>query len=80
MPRNKVPVSRRALVQRVNRALATQGQQLKSHPGRPGVGARDAGRYFIVTGDAVKRRDVDLVALARKLGVLKPYEQLAEEP
>ena len=80
MGKNRVPVTRRALVQRVNRALATQGQRLKSHAGRPGVGARDIGRYFIVAGDVVKHRYVNLEQLGRKLGALKPYEQLAEEP
>ena len=79
MRKDRVPVQRRALVQRLKRALAKQSQALKAHAGRPGVGAKHLGRYYITSGDAVVRRNVDLVTLARKLGALQPYEELVED-
>jgi hypothetical protein len=38
------------------------------------------GWYFITDGDRVVRTHVDLEAYARELGVLEPWEELAEVP
>ena len=82
MRKDRVPVTRRAMLQRLKRILARQGETLKAHPGRPGdepgIGERHVGRYFIVTDGKVTRRDVDVEALARKVGALQPYEELVD--
>jgi hypothetical protein len=72
----KIPVSNRALRQRVNRALKKDGKVLK---GRPGRGPR--GQYYVVslTRNVVVKRDVDPEALGRELGVLAPYEEVRDE-
>ncbi len=72
----KIPVSWRALTQRVNRALRQEGKLLK---GRPGRGPK--GRYYLVslTRNVVLRQDVDPEALGRELGVLAPYEEVGKE-
>jgi hypothetical protein len=74
----KVPVTKRALIQRVNRALAKDGEQLKATKGAQAQ--LDLGEFYVVdvSLNAVSRKDVDLEKLARELGVLKPYEALAE--
>ena len=71
-----VPVSRRALFQRINRALAKKGGRLRAYcGGRP---EPSLGEFYIVDTD----RDLpiegncDLKELGKRLGVLKPYERL----
>ncbi len=68
-----MPVTARALIQRINRKLTAEGQRLKAPRGRP-----HGGDYFIVhvTRHAVTRTDVDLEALGRELGALQPWERL----
>jgi len=75
----RVPVTRRALIQRVNRALAKDGEQLKATKGTQAQ--LDLGDFYVIdiSGNSVSRKDVDLEKLARELGVLKPYEALAAE-
>ena len=70
-------ISRRALVTRINRALAKQGQALRRcrqssrwHPDLGDYYAVDLGRNGIVD------THVDLVAKGRELGVLRPSERL----
>ena len=66
----KVPVTVRALVQRINRALASDGKRLRGTRGRgPGV-------YYVVSGSRVTQSAVNLEALGRKLGVLYAWETL----
>lgn len=74
----KVPVTKRALIQRVNRALAKDGEQLKATKGAQAQ--LDLGEFYVVdvSGNSVSRKDVDLEKLARELGALKPYEALAD--
>jgi mRNA-degrading endonuclease HigB of HigAB toxin-antitoxin module len=74
----KVPVTRRALIQRVNRALEKNGEQLKATKGAQAQ--LDLGEFYVVdvSGNSVSRKDVDLERLARELGALKPYETLAD--
>jgi hypothetical protein len=71
----KIPVSRRALIQRVNRALRKLGKALK---GRPGRGT--PGRYYLLDlkRNTVTGQDVDPEALARDLGVLAEYEEVRD--
>lgn len=77
--RSKVPITHRALVQRINRVLAKEGEQLKSYRG--GKWDSDLGRYYIIdlNRNVLVRGDVDLEALGRKLKVLAEYEAIEEE-
>jgi hypothetical protein len=73
-----VPVNRRALITRINRALFTHDQQVFIARGDTAIAAvgkfrsRDDRRNFVV------QRDIDFEDYARKLGVLADYEKLAE--
>lgn len=72
-----VPVTRRALFQRVNRALEKEGRCLRTFRG--GSKAGDwLGDLFIVDVklNVPVEGDCDLEELARELGVLKPFERL----
>ncbi len=68
-------VSKRALVQRINRQLRKQDEMLKA-----GRGA-NAGEYYRVDTDRnfLIEEDVDLAKLGRELGVLAAYERLTED-
>jgi hypothetical protein len=69
-----ITVNRRALVGRVERALAKQGREL--HVDR----RSNQLRFYLVDTkkQAVVDTDVDLEALAREVGAMKTWEQLAE--
>lgn len=74
----KVPVSVRALYQRINRKLrATKGgETLKATRGNK---FRDhLGDFYMVSAktNMLVENDVDLSVLGKKLGVLKPWETL----
>ena len=74
-----IPITKRALLQRVNRALNKDDRQLKK-----AVGAKlqqNVGEYYVVDlrRNAVAMLDVDPVELARKLDVLQPWERVANE-
>jgi hypothetical protein len=76
MPRKSptIAVNRRALVARIERALAKQDREL--HVDRIGNKLR---LYLVDTKkQAVVDTDVDLEALAREVGAMKPWERLAE--
>jgi hypothetical protein len=75
----KAGVSLRALLARINRKLAQQGEKVvKSRP-------RDfttLGEWFVVNvnpGHYVVRPDVDLEQLGQELGVLRPWEALDKQ-
>lgn len=71
----KVPVTERALIQRINRVLAKDDKVLKaSRNSDPSTG-----RYFIidVNINGITATNCDLEALGRELEVLKPFEELA---
>jgi hypothetical protein len=73
----KVPISMRALVQRINRALP-DGQQLKTPRGH----ARSSLGDFYVLNIArswIVKHHVDPVALARELECLQPWEEVVGE-
>lgn len=74
----KVPVTTRALVQRINRALAKDEEQLRK--ARTAQTAAAVGDFYVVDlrRNVVAYQHVDLEALGRKLGVLQPYETLAD--
>jgi hypothetical protein len=68
----KVPITKRALVQRINRHLRKRNEALRGKRGP------NTGEYYLVD---FKRNTLieDAVAvetLGRELGVLKPYERL----
>jgi hypothetical protein len=74
-----VPVTVRALLQRVNRALDSDGRVLKSSRG---ARAEEAlGRFYVIDQrrNVIVDKAVDLEAFARKLGALKEYEHLVDE-
>ena len=64
-----VPLTERALVQRLRRALAKDGARLLVN--------RSDDRYFIVNDrNAITDSDVDLVGLAKTRGLLQPWERV----
>ena len=74
--REKVPVSERAVIQRINRVLDKKGEVLKKTRGAQAV--VDVGDYYILnsSANAVIRHDVNVEALAKSLDVLADYEEL----
>jgi hypothetical protein len=72
----KAPVSMRAIIQRINRKLTADGEMLRAARGERAQ--LDLGDYFVVdlSRNAVVTPHASPVALARKLGVLKPWERL----
>ena len=71
----KVPVTKRALVQRINRKLAASGEAIKA--ARGGRQRRELGDFYRlnVNRNTLVAKDVDPEALARELGVLHPWER-----
>ena len=72
-----VPVTVRALTQRLNRVLAQDGKELKKTRGAPAI--RDLGAYYVCSSDSVLSHHVDLETLGRQLGALEAYERLIVE-
>jgi hypothetical protein len=76
--RQRVPVSERALTQRINRHLVHDDKALVKS--RQGSAARREGYgewYTIDTRrNQADRGDIDLEKFARELGVLRPWEYL----
>jgi hypothetical protein len=71
-----VPVTQRAVVQRLSRRLEADGKVLKK---ARGAYAADAlGDYFVLRNGSVINHHVDLEAFARESGALAEYEQLIE--
>jgi hypothetical protein len=68
----KVPVTRRALIQRLNRHLAADGLVLKSMRGRAPRG------HFVLNPKTSKIEFVDPEAYARKCRVLGDWEEVVE--
>lgn len=73
---DKVPVTKRAIAQRINRVLQRRNERLKAVLG--GAARSRLGDYCVVDLDekAVIRGNVDLAELARECGVLKDYEEI----
>jgi hypothetical protein len=80
----KVPVSERALLQRVNRRLAKDNEQLRTARGfRDGLYRHEdstLGRYYAVdlSRNVVTAAHIDLEKWGRELEVLKPWEVLQD--
>lgn len=74
-----VPVTRRALIARINRTLRKQDETLKAVRG-DGRARQELGDYYILDAAHVRilRANVDLAAIGTELGVLAPYEKLED--
>jgi len=72
-----VPVTVRALSQRINRLLAVKGEELKKTRGTPARAT--LGSYYLLRGNSVFADHVDLEALGRETGALADYERLLIE-
>lgn len=72
------PVSRRALIQRINRNLSKEDKILKASRGERA--RQDLGDYYIIalSGRSVLQKDIDVEKLGRQLGTLKPFERLID--
>lgn len=66
----KAPVSKRALIRRINRVLAKEGKQLRVSRRVPG------GELFITSDRTIVQRRVQLEKLAKQLGVLQNFETI----
>jgi hypothetical protein len=72
---DKVPISERALIQRINRVLTKRNEVLKTTRNKS-LQAVSLGRYFIVNSNGLKQKNIDLEDYARTLDVLQSWEQL----
>ena len=76
----KVKVTERALIARINRKLAKQDEKLLTcRESSPSF--YTLGRYYVVNiyGNYVINQDVGLDELGREMGVLKPFEEMGEK-
>ena len=73
-----VPVSKRALLQRINRALAKEEEMVKTLRGDRWL--HDLGRYYRLdlNRNVIMEKHVDLEETGRQLGVLAKYERVEE--
>jgi hypothetical protein len=73
-----VPVTMRALIQRINRKLAKEGKALKAARGESA--RQQMGNYYVidVNQNFLVRDHVDPEAEGRDLGVLQPWESVEE--
>jgi hypothetical protein len=72
--RTKVPVGERALLQRLNRALAKDGQKICKSRGS------ELGPYYTVdlARGAVVTKELDIIRFAREVGILREWEAVAD--
>jgi hypothetical protein len=87
----KVPVTMRALLQRINRKLAKNEKSSGTRGGGRGSkllacretspAFRELGAYYSIDvgRNHISERHVDPEKLGRELGVLQPWEKVAEE-
>jgi len=70
MDQAKIPVSLRAVTQRVNRALAKEGQKFMK--------SRNGDDWYIVdtNRNTVVASGCSIEIVAREVGALKPYEEI----
>jgi hypothetical protein len=73
-----VPVSERALIQRLNRKLSDEDQMVKVTRGDRAKQA--IGRHHILHArlNFIVHKDIDLEDWGRKLGALQPWEKLED--
>ncbi len=76
--KSTVPVTLRAVVQRINRKLAGGDEKLRKNRGQRDWG--DLGDYYIINTNRnfLVAGHVDPEAYARELGVLKPWESMVD--
>jgi hypothetical protein len=76
MAKQRVPVSARAILQRINRKLKPDWKQLNT--GRGWLLERTVGRYYVIDirRNCVTQQYVDVEDPARELKVLQSWEQL----
>lgn len=74
-PKALVPVSKRALVQRINRKLAAEDKILRASVGAQ---AADLGAYYTIdtNRNAITGKSIDLETYGRKIGALADFEKL----
>lgn len=79
MAKQRVPVSARAILQRINRKLKPDWKQLKT--GRGLLVERTVGRYYVIDirRNCVTQQYVDVEDLTRELTVLQSWEELRAE-
>jgi ribose 5-phosphate isomerase len=77
----KVPVTERALIQRINRAFKKENEFLCLKTTRGDRWRSDLGNYYLVdmNRNTIEAQHVDLEKLGRELNVLAPYETLWQE-
>jgi hypothetical protein len=82
----KVPVTVRALIQRINRKLAQEDKRLVKTRENALTGngvplVHDLGRYYAIDVGRNQMADthVDPEKLGRQLGVMQPWEKLADD-
>ncbi len=75
----KIPVSERALSTRIRRALEKEGMTLRRARGTRAL--LDFGDWYVINTrmNAVVDKDIGLEDYGRELGVLKDFEELAED-
>lgn len=72
-----VPITERALIQRLRRALAKDGDRLVANRG--GAYTEAMGRFWRVNqNNNIIDQDVDLEELGRELNVLREWERVTE--
>lgn len=73
-----IPVTRRALFQRINRAIVKGGQRLRASRGAKA--RQRLGAFYVVDAktNAVVNWGLELGALGRELDALRPGEELHE--
>jgi hypothetical protein len=79
MKRELVPISARAAIQRINRKLRDDNEQvLKARGDRA---RQELGEFYRidVSRNHLVQKDIDLEKLGRELGALKAWERVAEE-
>ena len=68
-------ITRKALISRINRRLAHDGERLRSPRGE--LGRQELGDFYVTDdNNCVTAKDVDPEEWARELGVLRPREQV----
>jgi hypothetical protein len=77
----KIPVAERALMARVNRALAKKNQAMQRCR-QESRSFHNLGRYYIIdfSRNCLLHSDVDIEAFARQMGILRAYEVLDDNP
>jgi len=77
----KVPVTERALIQRINRELKAHGQMGRKLKKTRGMQAFvDLGDYYVldIAIGGIADKFVDIEALGRELGMLQDFEALVD--